>query len=208
MSQSRAEPYHILRRWELKRSDLTTTERREARAILFGSFRQTSCYFSHLLIPPRLLQTGAVDVHHLLPRGSPGCNLLPNLRLAFHGFNANEGKPGVRKRDKDRFPVDPTLQLRQVVDYSLGSKEMQANNEAEPEFRAWMWARMRRERRVPKKDAISGGAEQIGVSKQATRDYLDKMTSSVGPFREVKVRGHGTLVVLKAGARLPEGESA
>jgi hypothetical protein len=186
--------YQIKRRWELKTSELSTTQKREARAFLYGSFGQTKCYFTGRPIVPQLLHAGAYDIHHILPRGSPGSNLLPNLSLALHGPNANASKPpGIQISDRDKShptpPIDPTVQLREVVDYSSGSREMQANAESEPVYRAWLWERLLMENRVTKDTAIWAGAEKVGVSGQATRDYLKKLTSETGPFEEFKENG-------------------
>lgn len=185
--------YRLLRKWEAKTSPLTTEQKREARAFRVGRFRQTKCSVTGKPIVLSMLHD-AYDLHHLLPQGSPGYNMLPNMRLALHGPNANAGKPprpGIERKDKDRIPISETDLLRQRVDYSSGSREMQVNADAEPEFRGWvfdqLWYGERND--FTKREAIFGGAEKVGVSPQATRDYLAKMTSSEGPLREVKEDG-------------------
>ncbi|MDG6949554.1 MAG: hypothetical protein JRM77_06900 [Nitrososphaerota archaeon] len=191
---SEIQSYRPFRAWELKTSELTTTQRREARAFLVGSFGQKKCHLTGRPIVLQLLHD-AYDIHHLLPRGSPGCNLLINLRLALHGPNANAGKPkdrkGIRFPDKNKIPVSATELLRQTVDYSQGSREMQANGEAEVPYRGWLWGKVVEggSKGYAKQQAINSGAEKFGVSKQATRDYLDKMLSEEGPFQEVKENG-------------------
>ena len=112
-----------------------------------------------------------------------------NLRLAYRGPNSTEGKAGktiIRRIDKDRIPPDATTELRKFVDYSQGSKEMQANAEAEPFYRALMWEFILTNSRITKDRAINGMAEKIGVSQQATRDYLKKAASEDGPFMETR----------------------
>jgi hypothetical protein len=189
-NKKQSEEYSILRRWELKRSNLSTEQKKEARALLYGRFGQKKEHFSGESIEPRKLHF-AYDLHHLLPRGSPGCNLLPNMRLAYHGLNAKAGAPkGIENRDKDRIPPDATTSLRQIVDYSAGSKEMQANAEAEPTYRKLMWEKLEYgQTTMEKTRAIFGMAELIGVSPQATRDYYGKMTSADGPLEEYKENG-------------------
>jgi hypothetical protein len=184
--------YRLHAKWEMKRSELSTRQKKQARAFLFGCFRQTKCFFTGKPILPQLLHSGAVDIHHVLELGVEGCNLLPNLKLAYHGPNANAGHPrrGIQQ-DKNRISIDPTTQLRQIVDYSGGSKEMQANVEAEVPYRAWLWEKVLEggKKGYEKKEAINSGAEKWGVSKQATRDYLDKMISAEGPMFEKKENG-------------------
>ncbi len=174
--------YKPLRRWEHKVSDLSTTQKREARGFLLGYFGQTKCFLTGKPIVPLMLHD-AYDLHHLIPRGSPGCNLMPNLRLTLHSANAAKGKPRVSRNETETKLLDATAQLREVVDYSTGSAEMQANNETEVPYRNWLWAKMRLQKRVLWHDAVYGGAEAVGCSPQASRDYASKMASSEGPFK-------------------------
>lgn len=182
--------------WELKTGELTTPQRRIVRAMRFGCFGEKKCYLTQRPIVPQLLHD-AYDVHHLVKRGSPGCNLLINLRLALHGPNANAGKPrhtsGIRASVRKSLPdTDPTVMLRKVVDYSKGDASMQANGEAEPEFIFGLYhAAMKGP--IPKQEAINGLAYLIGVSPATTRKYLDKQTSGEGPFME---QGNGSLKVI------------
>lgn len=178
------------RKWEYKRSELSTRQRREARAFRFGAFRQKQCWICRIALDPRQLHL-AYSIHHLMPLGVEGCNALPNIVLAHTGCNAKRGKAqkAPQKSDKDRIPLDPTTALRNLVDYSTGSREMQANNEAEPVFIAKMWEFLLENRRITKARAIDGMAWLLGVSKQATRDYLDKAKSEDGPFEEFKENG-------------------
>ena len=181
-------------KWELKTGELNVQQRRQARAMLFGQFGQKKCFFTDRPIVPQLLHD-AYDLHHLVKRGSPGCNFLINLRLALHGPNANAGKQnalsGIRIRDKQRIPLSATETLRQTVPYDQGSAEMKANGEAEVPYRAWLWERVIEAGSAgyPWSQAINSGAEHTGVSPQATRDYLNKATSDEGPFFWEKVNG-------------------
>lgn len=187
--------YRPLRDWELKVSDLSTTQKREARALLFGYFGQKKEHFTGKPVIPQHLHD-IYDLHHLVERGTPGCNLLINLRLALHGPNANAGKARARARiqtdnkNKENVPVDETTLLRQRIDYSTGSTQMQVNGEAEPEYRRRLWELCDYwKSSISKKRAIYGIAEIIGVSPQATRDYYMKVTSDDGPFEEFKEKG-------------------
>lgn len=189
--------YRVRRPWETKKTELSTREKREARAFLFGYFGQKKCFVSGKPIIPQLLHAGGVDIHHLLELGREGCNLLPNLRLAYHGPNASAGHPrkGIPRIDKDGIPPDPTTQLRQVIDYSRGPVEMQVNADAEPTYRGLMWEHLLFNNRITKNEAIFGMAERIGVSPQATRDYLGKTISEAGPFKEIKENGIKYIIV-------------
>ena len=118
MSQPEAQTYAPRFKWELKTGELNVQQRRQARAVLFGCFGQKKCHFTGRPIVPQLLHD-AYDLHHLVKRGSPGCNFLINLRLALHGPNANAGKQntlsGIRAQDKQRIPLSATETLRQTV---------------------------------------------------------------------------------------------
>jgi hypothetical protein len=192
------EIYHPRRSWEMKITELTPRQKREARAFLFGRFGQTKCFFTGMPLYPHILQTGSITIHHLVPLGKPGCNLLMNLRLAYLGPNSNAGKPGktaIQMIDRDKIAPDPTTQLRQVIDYSKGPVEMQVNADAEPTYRAMIWDQMLYNNRMTKKEAIYGMAERIGISPQTTRDYLEKMISEAGPFREIRENSIKYIVV-------------
>jgi hypothetical protein len=192
--------YRLMRSWESKTGYLTTKQKREARAFLFGCFGQKKCYLTGKTILPQVLHD-AYDIHHLVEIGQPGCNLLINLRLALHGPNANAGKPGAQKvkpgiptynKNKEKVPVDATTLMRQQVDYSEGTKTMQVNGEAEIGYRNKLWALLNwgdNKQGIPKSYAIYGLAEAIGVSPQATRDYYMKITSEAGPMEEFRENG-------------------
>ena len=72
---------------------------------------------------------------------------------------------------------------------------MQANNEAEPVYIAKMWEFILENKRITKERAINGMAWLLGVSKQATRDYLDKAKSEDGPFKEIKENGIKYIII-------------
>ena len=187
--------------WELKTGELTTPQRRIVRAMRFGCYGEKKCFVTQRPIVPQLLHD-AYDVHHLVKRGSPGCNLLINLRLALHGPNANAGKPrhtsGIRasvKKSHSFAEIDPTIILRQVVRFESGSAEMQANAEGEPTFIRGLWTAIinAKAHAIPKQEAINGLAFLIGLSPATTRKYLDKQTSEQGPFTET---GKGALKMI------------
>lgn len=183
--------YRLRREWEMKRSELSTRQKREARAFLYGSFGQKNCWICQGALDPRQLHL-AYTIHHLLELGQEGCNLLPKLTLAHLFCNSRRGKPKtIQKPDKDRIPVSATELLRESVPYDQGSSEMKANNEAEPLYRVWLWEKVLEAGKAGYefKEAINSGAEHTGVSPQATRDYLNKATSKEGPFFADKAAG-------------------
>lgn len=189
--------------WELKTGELTPKQRRIARAFRVGRFRQKNDHLTGKPLALHLLHE-VYDLHHLVERGSPGCNLLINMVIAAHGPNSNAGKARSRSairisnKNKESVLVDETTLLRQRVDYSTGPAPMQVNGDAEPEYRRKMWDELSYgEKTMTKHDAIYDMAEQLGVSPQATRDYYMKATSRHGPFEEYKENGVKRVMVKK-----------
>lgn len=187
--------YRLRYRWEAKRWELTTGEKRQARAALWGLLGQKKCGFCGLALDPRLLHV-AYDIHHELPAGTPGRNILPKLKLSHHSCNApvrpSKGlQTQYKQKTGDTQPITATEQVRQIIDYSKGPTQVQINGEAEVPYRAWLWFEIvgSKGERYEKQEAINSGAEHCGVSKQATRDYLDKLISKEGPMEEFKENG-------------------
>lgn len=86
--------YHPLFSWEAKRGDLSTTQRRVARSVRWGRYKDRACPFCSIALDVRDLQSkNPLQIHHTIPRGMPGCNLIFYLRLCHSGCNANAGKP-------------------------------------------------------------------------------------------------------------------
>ena len=190
MSDSSA-GYRIIRSWELKVSELTTSQKKEARGLLWGLGEKT-CYICGKELDPDL-DGNPCDIHHALRLGVEGCNFLPNLHLAHHACNAKEGRPkGIQTTERDKTPIgepvaDPTAKLREQVPYQSGSVEMQVNARAEVRYRRWLWGKIRDgEGFVTKFEAMHGGAEVCGVSPTTTRKYLGKLTSEEGPYHEFR----------------------
>jgi hypothetical protein len=159
--------------------------------------RGISCYFCG-----EDVNLSDFAIHHLDKAYSP-LNARENTTLSHPKCNRvhNEfesSAPHVRVSEKKSLNVvesDPTIMLRQVVEYARGSAEMQANGEAEPDFIRGLWHAVAKSKNhaVLKQEAINGLAYLIGVSPSTTRKYLDKQTSEQGPFME---QGSGSLKVV------------
>lgn len=93
-----------------------------------------------------------------------------------------------QKRDRERVEGKmSTRVVRELVDYSQGSPEMQVNSIAERSFRSWCLGKMREHNRMKRDDAIYGGAEVVGISPDTVRNrYLRKLTSPEGVLQEIK----------------------
>lgn len=85
-------------------------------------------------------------------------------------------------RERKASHADATEQLKEKVDYSQGSTEVQINGEAEVDFRRWIEEQVTSYGKLAKKQAIDGGAEVFGVNPTTSRRYLDKMISDYGDF--------------------------
>jgi len=93
-----------------------------------------------------------------------------------------------RERERERGSQGTGI-VRTMVDYSGGSKEMQANDYYEMQYRDWVLITVKKHGMISKSDAIHGGAEIVGCSSVTTARYLQKMTSIAGILEESK---HGT----------------
>jgi len=90
-----------------------------------------------------------------------------------------------------------TRVVREAVDYRDGSSEMQANQRFEVPFRTWVLQQVATNGHIEKAAAIAAGAEHVGCSTVASRRYLDKLTSSVGPLQQTEDAQGRRVLVLK-----------
>ena len=81
--------------------------------------------------------------------------------------------------------MNPTVQLREVVDYSQGSSEMQVNNLTELPFRKWIKRELLLKGPIEYKDALDRGAYAVGCGQQAIRRHIDKLIGG-GELRTFK----------------------
>jgi hypothetical protein len=79
--------------WESKVTDYSTEQKRVVRAFRWGKYGDRKCPFCSIPLRAQDLHSQPLQVHHTIPRGMLGCNLLINVRLAHGGCNANAGKP-------------------------------------------------------------------------------------------------------------------
>ncbi len=174
---SEIEAYHPKFDWELKRSDLSSTQKRLVKGWKMGH-GEKNCFFCKEPLNPRLLYN-SYTVHHEIKIGLPFCNLLPNLHLAHFSCNSRAGpaKAIQKQRERNKTPeqMNPTEQLREVVNYAEGSTEMQANNLCEVEFGKWVKRHIGSEGQIEYRACLNLGAYKMGCGQQAIRRYLDKL---------------------------------
>lgn len=118
------------------------------------------------------------------------CNLLKRGLTVREQIKMIKKDCAVNERERERERGAPgTGTARAMVDYTGGSKEMQANDQFELKFRDWVLEHVKKHGVLAKSDAIHGGAEIVGCSSVTTARYLQKMTSISGVLEESK---HGT----------------
>lgn len=150
-------------------------------------------------------QNDTLDIDHI--DGNPSNCEEDNLRLLCRRCNVtleNQRRAGVGP-PSDQYVCEregkegkaQTRVSREVVNYSEGSTEMQANFLFELDFRKWLLGKIRSLGGYPKLDAINSGAELVGCSPSTTARYLVKLTSSAGPLRESRDMLKDTILELK-----------
>jgi len=110
-----------------------------------------------------------------------------------------KGEEGERESERERERGkghSATRVVREAVDYTAGSSEMQVTYYCEVRFRTWVLQQVATNGHIEKAAAIAAGAERVGCSTVTTRRYLDKLTSSVGPLQQTEdARGRRVLVL-------------
>ena len=119
---------------------------------------------------------------------------LPDHLMRLYGEWLNEPKVQVSEREKE---TGRTGEVREVVDYSKGSPEMQASDLFEVPYLRWLYDQIKRKGKLTKQDAINAGARHVGASTSTTRRYLDKETSSEGGLEVVKDEDRQNIVRLR-----------
>ena len=92
----------------------------------------------------------------------------------------------------------PTMTAKELVDYTCGSTEMQANGIFEPRWLDFMHNWIKANGSIPKSEAIYGGAAVAGCNPSTTERYLKKYTSTMGPFKESRDSA-GTKIIVYRG---------
>jgi hypothetical protein len=98
---------------------------------------------------------------------------------------ARYGAKNEREGKKTKVDIPGDI-LASPVDYSSGSPEMQVNARCKGPFKDWLIEKLNKYGRWLKKDVINAGAYVFDCSPETTRKYLDTLTSSEGPFQEIK----------------------
>jgi hypothetical protein len=77
----------------------------------------------------------------------------------------------------------PTILAKEIVDYTSGSPEMQANSIFEQKWLDFMHGWIRSNGSIPKEEAINSGALIAGCNPITTARYLSKYTCSMSCFK-------------------------
>jgi hypothetical protein len=85
-------------------------------------------------------------------------------------------------REREIFNA-PTTIAKELVDYTSGSSEMQANSIFETKWLDFMHGWIRTNGSIPKEEAINSGALIAGCNPITTARYLSKYTSSLSCFK-------------------------
>ncbi len=150
-----------------------------------------------------------LDIDH--KDGNPTNHDQTNLRLLCRGCNTKTslarqkgiGTFGEREGEKGRTPLalspplgtNPTDELKNRVDYSIGSPEMQVSDYTELNAQNWLIAKLRRDQEITKKEAHRSIAWNTGIAINTARNIVEKMLAESGPIREHRVAGQGTTVL-------------
>jgi hypothetical protein len=99
-----------------------------------------------------------------------------NYQLLCRSHHRSKHPRGKQKRKV--FVSGGTIEVENRM-----SPEMRKNRKAEPEFRHWLFEKVKKHGRYPVKDAINAGAERCNCSPYVIRTgYLPKLVSSEGMY--------------------------
>jgi hypothetical protein len=101
-----------------------------------------------------------------------------------------------RERARENFNA-PTILAKEIIDYTSGSPEMQANSLFEQKWLDFMHGWIRTNGSIPKEEAINGGALMAGCNPTTTNRYLSKYTSSLSCFKETRDSSGAKIVVYR-----------
>ncbi len=135
MSEQTTEAYRPKYDWELKKSDLSTMQKRQAKGALWGVRRERKCFFCGIPFDPRVLFLTAT-IHHEARIGEVGCNLLPHLHLAHFGCNSAAGPAkGIQKmREREKVArVGGEMGM-----FTASSTEMARSLKMRPRWNNWI----------------------------------------------------------------------
>jgi hypothetical protein len=117
-----------------------------------------------------------------------------------------------REREREHTPANrgnngnaKKLMLNDMADYKNGTSTMQANAILEVLFREYVANIIKENKWIFKKDLVLAGAEYCNCSQQTTTRYLEKMTSIVGRYAELKTNA-GYIITLKADIESLKGQ--
>jgi hypothetical protein len=176
------ESYSPRFRWELNEGKLTSEQKHIAREEMWES-NPGKCYGCPIPIRREELHL-AVDIHHLVDRGNPGRNFLPQMRLAHHNCNARIGRPAEPTASHIQGKEREERRLADALIGEHGPPTLMINREKEPEFVKWIFANVGREPNgLTYHDAVYEGARKIDISPETAERYLLKQCA--GPDSDI-----------------------
>jgi hypothetical protein len=101
-----------------------------------------------------------------------------------------------RVRARENFNI-PTILAKEIIDYTNGSPEMQANSLFEQKWLDFMHAWIRTNGSIPKEEAINSGALIAGCNPSTTTRYLSKYTASLSCFKISRDSSGAKIVVYR-----------
>lgn len=145
-----------------------------------------------------------LEIDHI--DNNPRNNRPQNLQLLCKPHNV--GKSNRHRSSSDlslshkkryRKHGNPSTQMvRNAVDFTAGTPQMQANSLYEPTFRNWILGKFEKGAEfLDKEEVINSGAETAGCSVATATTYLKKLTSNAGPLVEQRDLMGNTVIVLK-----------
>jgi hypothetical protein len=108
---------------------------------------------------------------------------MKTIKGARRGDRAEENVKGM-ERERLEGHVS-TRVVREMIDFTEGSPEMQANSVYEKCFRTYVLNEVRERQVISQKDAVSSGAEITGCSVITAKRYIEKLVSPRGCLQVV-----------------------
>jgi len=96
---------------------------------------------------------------------------------------------------------------RGAIDFESGSPEMHANGLYEGKFGSWLLEMVAAHGELLKREAINSGAQYVGCSPATVLRYIGKLTSLLGPLRQVRDEVGRVVIVSRFGHEDGEVES-
>ena len=134
------------------------------------------------------------------------CLLCPTCNKKLQRLTPQEHKKLIKLRCdqhacmRERERGNPATSIvKETIDYTNGTVQMQANQCFEVEFREWLLKQIKAIGYYLKDDAVYSGAEVVGCSPETIVRYIRKLTSSEGVLEEVMSNNKQRIIKYKNG---------